>query len=118
MAASSSGSKLPTVIAVRNMFTPRQGITGAANYRRCRAGTPAKLGRCQPEKPRDRGSLEVVLNCRPGRAWSSWMRTEIPLAVLLAFVLAAPGWTQSPAPADPSVLEAALPGLACQALSS
>ena len=50
------------------------------------------------------------------------MRIEFPLAVFLALTVAAPGRGQIPVPPDnranPAALEAAIPSLACQALSS
>jgi putative CocE/NonD family hydrolase len=54
------------------------------------------------------------------------MRIEMPLAVLLAVAVTTCGWTQTPASfsipmaarSDPTALEAAIPGLACQALST
>jgi putative CocE/NonD family hydrolase len=50
------------------------------------------------------------------------MRIEFPLAVLLALIVAPTGRTQVPVPAaarsDPAALEAAIPGLACQAVPS
>jgi len=50
------------------------------------------------------------------------MRIDFPLAVLLGLAVAPTGWTQTPVPpsarSEPAALEAALPGLACQAVSS
>ncbi len=49
------------------------------------------------------------------------MRIKSPLTVLLAFAVTSAGWSQVPIPStaqsDPAALEAAIPGLACQALS-